>query len=80
MTWFAVLLQSPIRIDGTIPLWGLLGLTGMGILTAIMSIITLRDAVAAHERLDETRFDLMTAQITESHRELREDIRGIRDR
>lgn len=66
-------LQAPIRIDGTIPLWGLL--TAAGLL--IFSVISLSVSARAHERLDSTRFAAAEKRMDANHADMKEYIRVL---
>ena len=68
------MLQAPIKIDATLPLWSIIMGIGGGGLAAFGAFLTLRsdvkalgDKFVAHEKLDSDRHD-----------ELREDIQSLR--
>lgn len=84
----ALILQAgtlPVRIDGSIPLWGVIIVIVSGIITGVVWGITLRTRQDSHEAIDVLRFAAHAAQITAlstqmaaNHAELRQDIARIR--
>ena len=71
-------LDAPIRIDGTIPLWGVIGACASAIVTALIFGITLMNRLNSHETLDVSRFTSLEEKIDSAKEDLRQDLRELR--
>lgn len=84
LSYVATLALMQIRVDGTIPLWGVIVLASSLIGTAIGAVVALVrriDLLAAeltrHNEVDEIRFATISDRIAIQHNELREDLGKI---
>ena len=69
-------MQMPIRIDGTIPLWGVVTVLGAGVVTWLLAFFALRSDV----RNLTTRADIHEKTDKDNHDELLREIARINDR
>ena len=70
------LLQSSLRIDGTIQLWQLITVIGGGILTGVIFGINLKNEMKSHVATDAIQFK----QVSESHEKIVSACDEINDR